>query len=163
MNISELNKLLQRLSAYAVPPFDANGLTSTRLKDGNLLNIYAAEESLMLFMQVEVLGEAGDAHPEIFRELLHSNIVGGRFGNLRIVYDNESTAIWICHDVLFETINGDSFITEVDNFVKNAPLLINVLREDIISAYLEVSDNSTATSKKTVERSSVNINNFLSV
>lgn len=163
MNISDLNKLLQRLSAYDLPPFDADGLTSTRLKDGNLLNIYAAEESLMLFMRVEVLGNAADEHPEIFRELLHSNIIGGRFGNMRIVYDDESTAVWVCHDILFETINGDSVITEVDNFVKNAPLLINILREDIIAAYLEVSAPGVDNRKQAEDTTSVNITNFLSV
>lgn len=60
MNTTDLNKLLQRLSDYDLPPFDSYGLTSARLNDGNLLNIYAAEESLMLFMQVEVLGNAAE-------------------------------------------------------------------------------------------------------
>ena len=163
MNTTDLNKLLQRLSDYDLPPFDSYGLTSARLNDGNLLNIYAAEESLMLFMQVEVLGNAAEDHPEIFRELLHSNIIGGRFGNMRIVYDDESTAVWVCHDVLFETINGDSHISEVDNFVKNAPLLINILREDIIAAYLEQSDTAEAPRNHSEAKTTINIDNFLSV
>jgi hypothetical protein len=150
-------------SCFLFVVHDANGLTSTRLKDGNQLNIYAAEESLMLFMRVEVLGNAGYEHPEIFRELLHSNIIGGRFGNMRIVYDDESTAVWVCHDILFETINGDSVISEVDSFVKNAPLLINILREDIIAAYLEVSAPGVDNRKQAEEMTSVNITNFLSV
>ena len=163
MNTTDLNKLLQRLSDYDLPPFDSDGLTSARLNDGNMLNIYAAEESLILFMQVEVLGNAAEDHPEIFRELLHSNIIGGRFGNMRIVYDDESTAVWVCHDVLFETINGDSLISEVDNFVKNAPLLINILREDIIAAYLEQSDTAEAPRNHSEAKTTINIDNFLSV
>ncbi|GEM_PF-5942068 len=71
MNISDLNKLIQSLTSYDLTPFDQDGLTYTRLKDGNMLNIYATDSLLMLFMQVEVLGNAGDEHPEIFRELLH--------------------------------------------------------------------------------------------
>lgn len=82
---------------------------------------------------------------------------------MRIVYDDESTAVWVCHDVLFETINGDSLISEVDNFVKNAPLLINILREDIIAAYLEQSDTAEAPRNHSEAKTTINIDNFLSV
>jgi hypothetical protein len=165
MQIDELNKLLEGLSAYDLPPFDDDGLTSARLKDGNLLNIYAAEETLMLFMQVEVLGNVGEDHPEIFRDLLHSNIIGGKFGNLRIVYDDDSTAVWLCHDIPLETINADRLSDEVDRFAANAPLLIGVLREDIITAYMDLESEEAAAEnrKKTEELTAVNIANFLSV
>ncbi|SFK13986.1 type III secretion system chaperone [Succinivibrio dextrinosolvens] len=163
MNISDLNKFLQRLTSYDLTPFDQDGLTYTRLKDGNMLNIYATDLSLMLFMQVDVLGNAGDEHPEIFRELLHSNIIGGKFGNLRIVYDNESTAIWICHDILWETINADSFVFEIDMFVKNAPLLIKLLREDIIATYLGESGSVEENRNNTEKLIDIYIANLLRV
>lgn len=119
----------------------------------------------MLFMQVEVLGNVGEDHPEIFRDLLHSNIIGGKFGNLRIVYDDDSTAVWLCHDIPLETINADRLSDEVDRFAANAPLLIGVLREDIITAYMDLESEEAAAEnrKKTEELTAVNIANFLSV
>lgn len=166
MKIEDLNQLIKQVTGYDLPDFDTDGLASIRLKDGSLLNFFASEATLMLFMQVEVLGEEAENNPVIFRNLLHSNVITGRFNNMRITYDEDTTVVWLCHDVTYDTLTAQSLTEEIKYFEKNAPELITILREDIINIYTESTENTEEiekTRKESEELTATNLMNFIRV
>ncbi len=109
------------------------------LPNGDILQIYFFEECIMLFVQVEVLHDIGQEHPEVFEGLLAANNLGGRFYNERLTYDADSTAVHICHDVFFGDIDCQQDLDEeLERFVNNYPVFAAFVRGAVISPILDV-------------------------
>ncbi len=136
MDIDELNKIFSSLSNISLSPLNEDGISSTQLKNGTVLEIFAASKTLMLFMEVENLGNAGSESPDIFRLLLSINTLGGRFGNLRITYDEESTSVWVCYDISYEELTVQLLEEKLSKFIEEAPQFANMVREEIIYTYI---------------------------
>ena len=140
MDKSKINMLLRGITTYDIGPLDDDMNTMFTLNDGTIINLHAGTTSLMLFTMVETLGDSGKESPVVYERLLHANILGGRFGNIRIVYDMESTVVWLNYDLPFETLDAVSLMSSLESFVKNSQTFKLVLKDEIIEA-VEHRDN----------------------
>ncbi len=137
MDIDELNRIFSKLENYSLSPISEDGLSSTRLENGTELYIIAGSKTLIMSVEVENLGNAGSENPDIFRHLLSVNILGGRYGNLRIGYDEASSTVWVCYDIIYEILTADLLEEKLKNFIENAPKFATLIREEIIYTYID--------------------------
>ncbi len=165
MEINKLNEMLDRLPELKIQHFSEEGLSSNKLSDDEILNICATDYSLMFFTKVEVLGQIGDEHPDLYKSLLHLNMLGGRFSNLRIVYDDESNAVWICYDLNYDELNDDNFANEVIEFTKAAKAYKQIICQEIIDVYQNVNQEESPLEDGASEKHNEDFNlyNFLNV
>ena len=115
----------------------------------------------MFFMSVEKLGDNAEEHPNIFSDLLAAAMAGGKFSNLRIVYDKETTIVWVCYDVSSDRLTADRFEEGAECFIENAPTYIDYLRAVITSSFLEETPDTGAPQAN--RQGMGNIQNFLTI
>ena len=161
MDIMHINKMLKQFKRVHLNDFLENGISTTRLNDGNELYANITDNSVMFFMSVEKLGDNAEEHPNIFSDLLAAAMAGGKFSNLRIVYDKETTIVWVCYDVSSDRLTADRLEEGAECFIENAPTYIDYLRSVITSSFLEETPDTGATQAN--RHGMGNIQNFLSI
>ncbi|MCR5535785.1 MAG: type III secretion system chaperone, partial [Succinivibrio sp.] len=102
-----------------------------------ILYLCAGNKSLMEYLRVARLDEAAQEHPHLFITLLSINVIGGQFHNIRITYDEETSVVWLCHDLSYEDLSASYLDEEIRTFIQNAlsfkKILKNYIAENIIS------------------------------
>lgn len=162
MNIALVNSMLKQFKRVRLNDFQENGISTTRLDDGNEIYANITDNSVMFFMTVEKLGGNAEDHPNVFSDLLAAAMAGGRFSNLRIVYDKETTIVWVCYDVLTDLLTADQFEEGAECFIENAKPYIEYLRAVITSSFLE--ENEETEVPEAISEARINsINNFLRI
>ena len=138
MKRDEILERLKKSSVISIHETDTAPLYEAMLENGDILNIYIFEESMMFFMHVENLGDAGYDNPEMFVGLLSANNLGGRLFNQRVTYDPEDNDVSICHDVFFENVdNPDEVDEELKTFIENERLFASIIREKVLTPCME--------------------------
>ncbi|MBE6422429.1 type III secretion system chaperone [Succinivibrio dextrinosolvens] len=161
MDIIHINNLLKQFKRVHLNDFLENGISTTRLNDGNELYANITDNSVMFFMSVEKLGDNAEDHPNVFSDLLAAAMAGGKFSNLRIVYDKETTIVWVCYDISIDHLTADRFEEGAECFIENAQPYIDYLRTVITSSFLD--ENSVTGVPQSNGNGMSNIHNFLSI
>ncbi len=143
MDSDKLEELFSKIDVIEVQPFNDEGVSSTQLENGRFLNMIAGSKTLMMYMAVETLGEAGEENPDIYKHLLSVNSFGGRFGNLRVTYEEDSATVWLCYDIDYDILSSDLLSEKIKVFENVAPEYIQLIREEIIYTYINEEDKPT--------------------
>ncbi len=136
MNIEQLNKLIQTIASPKLSQFDSNGISSTLLPEGDYLYMSLREVSVMLYMRCETLGEKSVVNPEMFEGLLSLNMFGGRYHNIRLTYDRDTTVLWLCFDVMLDTFTPETFQTSLKHFIEDGNSFRHFLNDKILDVIL---------------------------
>lgn len=136
MNIEQINKLIETMSSPKLSQFDSNGMSSTLLPEGDYLHMSFREISVMLYMRCETLGEKSVVNPEMFESLLSLNMFGGRYHNIRLTYDRDTTVLWLCHDIMLDTCTPDSFLSDLKFFIQDGNNFRDFLNDKILDVVL---------------------------
>ncbi|MCR5536079.1 MAG: type III secretion system chaperone [Succinivibrio sp.] len=152
MNRDQLNSLIASVHKFQLSPFDATNLSQSYIKDGHILNMSANNASLCMFIIGEKLGNKRRNSPEVFMQLLEANNLGGRLGNIRISYDSDTTAFWLCHDISYDELNAGMFEDKIAGFIKNAVSFQQYIRMNILYAKTARQQTAAAEQKKPANR-----------
>ncbi|WP_406018021.1 type III secretion system chaperone [Succinivibrio sp.] len=138
MNVEQINKLIETVSSPKLSKFDNNGISSTLLPEGDYLYMCMKEVSVMLYIRCETLGEKSVVNPEMFESLLSLNIFGGRYHNIRLTYDRDTTVLWLCYDVMLDTVTPETFQSSLKIFIEDANSFRNFLNDKILDVVIGV-------------------------
>lgn len=142
MDAAALNNMIKQFKTIRLEEFSESGISSTRLEDDSVLYANITDNTVMFFKPVEKLGEKAEETPRVFTDLLAAGMCGGRFGNIRITYDVETTYVWICIDVLSDNLTADKLEETAALFIKHSPQYIKVLRSVIANAFFSEGEDS---------------------
>jgi hypothetical protein len=112
---------------------DNKNIFQCNLADGEILQLYLSDESMMFFVQVGVLNDLRFQSPEVFIGLLSANNLGGRLYNQRISYDDVTSAVYICHDTYYKKIScAKDLDDELELFIENSRIFASIIKSIII-------------------------------
>ncbi len=132
MQLGELNRLLDAFKELKLGKFDLNQLSRTSLPDGSDLYVSALPNSLMLYLEVDKLGQDPQKQQELYELLLRTNFRAGDFANLRLCYDPKTSVVWLCYDLMYDDLTAASFETGVSAFLQHA-----LAFRDLVRSYIQ--------------------------
>ena len=136
MDIEQLNKIIDTIDNPKLSKFNSNGISSTLLPQGDYLYMSLRDVSVMLYIRCETLGEKSVVNASMFESLLSLNMFGGRYHNIRLTYDRDTTVLWLCHDVMLDSFSQDSFCTAVKVFIEDGVTFRNFLNYRVLDVVM---------------------------
>ena len=143
MQTEVLNQMLSSFKDLNLSEFDDNQISKTALSEGGILFLSSANNSVLAYIKVEKLGK-DSAKKQIFEELLSSNLFGGEFGNIRIAYDQDTSVVWLCHNIMLENLNAFSFEEQIRKFISDALNYKVLILSQVFSKLFSYSDGESA-------------------
>jgi hypothetical protein len=143
MDIAQLNSLIEKMDNPKISKFNSDGISSTLLPQGDYLYMSLRDVSVMLYIRCETLGEKSVVNASMFEGLLALNIFGGRYHNIRLSYDRDTTVLWLCHDVMLDSFSVESFSSAVKIFIEDGVAFRNFVNDEILDAVLELKKESS--------------------
>lgn len=143
MQTEVLNQMLSSFKDLNLSEFDENQISKTALSEGGILFLSSANNSVLAYIKVEKLGK-DSATKQIFEELLSSNLFGGEFGNIRIAYDQDTSVVWLCHNIMLENLNAFSFEEQIRKFISDALNYKVLILSQVFSKLFSYSDGESA-------------------
>lgn len=112
---------------------DNKNIFQCNLANGEILQLYLSDESMMFFVLVGVLNDLRFQSPEVSIGLLSANNLGGRLYNQRISYDDVTSAVYICHDTYYKKISCVKDLDdELELFIENSRIFASIIKSIII-------------------------------
>ena len=145
MDIEQLNSLIEKMDNPKISKFNSDGISSTLLPQGDYLYMSLRDVSVMLYMRCENLGEQSVVNASMFEGLLALNIFGGRYHNIRLSYDRDTTVLWLCHDVMLDSFSVASFSSAVRIFIEDGVAFRNFVNDEILDAVLKLNKEPSKT------------------
>lgn len=137
MDIDKLNTMIESIISPKLSKFAPNGISSTFIKETGYLYISIRAHTLMFYMRSEKLGEICKEFPELFEMLLTANVSGGRFNNLRLTYDSDTTVLWLCYDIKHEAVTATAIKETAEMFIQNAKDFKKLLNSQLLDVVLK--------------------------
>ena len=137
MDFTNINKIVETLNSPKISKFEQNRLSRTAIPGFGYLFMCIRAHSLMLYTSVGMLGQEAKYYPKIFEMLLNHEISGGRFDNIRVAFDSDTTVLWLCHDLNMEEVTAESLKNAINKFVENAKKFKKLLNTQFLEVYLQ--------------------------
>lgn len=137
MDFTNINKIVENLDSPKISKFEQNRLSRTAFPGFGYLFMCIRAHSLMLYTSVCMLGSEAKYFPKLFEMLLNHEISGGRFDNIRVAFDSETTVLWLCHDLNLEEVTTESLKNAINKFVDSAKKFKKLLNTQFLEVYLQ--------------------------
>ncbi|WP_295363040.1 hypothetical protein [uncultured Succinivibrio sp.] len=91
----------------------------------------------MLYNRIDRLGSECKAFPELFEMILTSEVSSGRFNNIRLTYDSDTTVLWMCYDIKLEDITTVVLRDSINDFITNAKSLKKLMKTQLLDVVMQ--------------------------
>ncbi len=137
MDAPSIDRMLESLDSPKIAKFGPNPLSCTPLPGFGYLFMCIRTQTLMIYTRIERLGAETKAFPELFEMILTSDVSGGRFNNLRLAYDSDTTVLWMCYDIKLEEITTVVLRDTINSFINNAKSFKKLLKTQLLDVVMQ--------------------------
>ncbi len=137
MDASSIDRMLESLDSPRIAKFGTNPLSCTPLPGFGNLFMCLRSQTLMLYTRIERLGAETKAFPELFEMILTSAVSGGRFNNLRLAFDSDTTVLWMCYDIKLDSVTTVVLRDTINDFINNAKSFKKLMKTQLLDVVMQ--------------------------
>lgn len=137
MDVANIDRMLESLDSPKIAKFGSNPLSCTSIPGLGSLFICLRAKTLMFYTSIERLGAESKNFPALFEMILTSDVSGGRFNNLRLAYDSDTTVLWLCYDINLDDVTTMVLRDTVNSFINNAKSFKKLLKTQLLDVVIQ--------------------------
>ena len=137
MDAPSIARMLDSLDSPRIAKFGGNPLSCSPIPGFGYLFMCIRPQTLMIYNRIDRLGSESKAFPELFEMILASEVSSGRFNNIRLVYDSDTTVLWMCYDIKLEDITTVVLRDSINDFINNAKNLKKFMKTQLLDVVMQ--------------------------
>ncbi|SFS44480.1 hypothetical protein SAMN02910357_00772 [Succinivibrio dextrinosolvens] len=153
MDAASIDRMLESLDSPKIAKFGSNPLSSTLIPGFGYLFMCMRTKTLMIYTRIDRLGAECKAFPELFEMLLTSDVSAGRFNNLRLAYDSDTTVLWICYDIKLDELTTIVLRDGINDFINNAKSFKKLMKTQLLDVIMQTLRSSQGLTDESVQLS----------
>lgn len=137
MDAQSIDRMLDSLDSPRIAKFGGNPLSCSPIPGFGYLFMCIRPQTLMIYNRIDRLGSESKAFPELFEMILTSEVSSGRFNNIRLAYDSDTTVLWMCYDIKLDDVTTIVLRDSINDFINNGKSLKKLMKTQLLDVVMQ--------------------------